>query len=57
MTHITLDCRNKNVYAIIDWCNTHYRGNWDWHCDWPNTRYTFSLPSDQAASLFGLRWL
>ena len=57
MTDITLDCKNQNVYAIIEWCNNHFNSNWDWHCDWPNTRYTFQLPSDRAATLFGLRWL
>ena len=57
MTDITLDCKNQNVYAIIEWCNNHFNSNWDWYCDWPNTIYTFQLPSDRAATLFGLRWL
>ena len=57
MTDITLDCQNRNVYAIIEWCNTHYHSDWAWQNQWPNTRYTFSLPTESAATLFGLRWL
>ena len=57
MTTITLDCKNRNVYNIIEWCNSHFKKDYDWQCQWPNTVYTFQLPSEQAAVLFGLRWL
>jgi len=57
MTEITLDCKNRNVYAIIEWCNEHFKDTWDWRSNWPNPVYHFQLPSEQAAVLFGLRWL
>jgi len=57
MTDITLDCKNKNVWDIIKWCNAHFQTNYNWTCQWPNTVYTFQLPTQESAILFGLRWL
>lgn len=56
MTSITLDCKNKNVYDIIAWCDNHFGTNWSWRSQFPSYRYDFNLPDEQAVMHFRLRW-
>lgn len=57
MTTITIDCKNKNIPEIIEWCNDQFgAGHWDWRSQFPSYRYDFILPTEQAATHFRLRW-
>jgi hypothetical protein len=56
MTSITLDCKNKNVHEIIEWCDHQFPNAWDWRSQFPSHRYDFILPDEQAAMHFKLRW-
>lgn len=57
MTSITLDCSNKNLFDIINWCDEHVgEDNWEWVSQFPSYRYIFQLPSEEVAVWFKLTW-
>jgi hypothetical protein len=57
MTTITIDCKNKNIYDIIEWCNDQFGADrWNWRSQFPSHRYDFVLPTEQAAMHFRLKW-
>jgi hypothetical protein len=57
MTTVTLDCKNKNIPEIIEWCNSQFgAAQWNWRSQFPSYRYDFILPTEQAATHFKLRW-
>lgn len=57
MTSITLDCKDKNVVDIIHWCDSNFgESTWDFYCAFPSYRWTFTVPSEQAANWLKLKW-
>lgn len=57
MTTVTLDCKDKNVFNIIDWCDSHFGMDcWNWASQFPSYRYTFTFETDEQATHFRLRW-
>jgi hypothetical protein len=57
MNSVTVDCKDKNLYEIIEWCNDQYEPNkWEWRSQFPSYRCDFILPDEQSAMHFKLRW-
>jgi hypothetical protein len=56
MNSITLDCKDKNVHDIINWCCTHYEEGFDYNSQFPSYRWTFKFNTPQDLTLFQLRW-
>ena len=56
MTPVKINCQNKDVYGMIDWCNKQFNSDWDWASQFPSYWYTFTLPTPEAASWFLMQW-
>jgi hypothetical protein len=56
MNSITLDCKDKNVYDIINWCCVHYEDGFDYNSQFPSYRWTFTFNDPKDLTLFQLRW-
>jgi len=57
MTSITLDCTDKDIYDIIDWCEREIGIDaWSFSSGFPSHRWTFQMPTPEGATLFCLRW-
>jgi hypothetical protein len=56
MTSITLDCKQKNVGDIIEWCYRHCGDGFDFETQFPSYRWVFKFGSPQDLTLFQLRW-
>jgi hypothetical protein len=57
MTTVNLDCENKDIYDIIDWCEKEIGiDKWTFKGQFPSHVWQFGFPSAQQATLFRLRW-
>jgi len=57
MTSITLDCTDKDIYDIIDWCEREIGIDaWSFSSGFPSHCWTFRMPTPEGATLFCLRW-
>jgi hypothetical protein len=58
MTSITLDCTDKDIYDIIDWCEREIGIDaWSFSNNgFPSHVWTFRMPTPEGATLFCLRW-
>ena len=57
MNSVTINCENKDVVEIIEWCDNHVGlKRWDWVSQFPSYRYTFTFDTAEQATHFRLRW-
>lgn len=51
-----IDCSDKDVGSIIEWCDSQFNNNWEWHSMFPSDRHLFRFPDDRALNWFKLKW-
>lgn len=57
MTTVTLDCENKDIYDIIDWCEREIGvDRWSFNSQFPNYHWQFHFPTAEQATFFRLKW-
>ena len=57
MTNVTLDCSNKDIFDIIDWCDREIGIDaWSFRSQFPSDMWSFDFPTPESATLFRLRW-
>lgn len=57
MTTVNLDCKDKDIYDIIDWCEQEIgTDKWTFANQFPSHTWQFGFPSPEQATLFRLKW-